>query len=77
MTVIKAAKRIGISASKLYQLTAARQIGHYRVGGKILFSEQDVAAFLETCRVGAAAPVAATPQPRIQLKHLKLHRIGA
>jgi excisionase family DNA binding protein len=72
MTVIEASKKIGISPSKLYQLIAARQIAHYRVGGKILFSDEDIIAFLAGCRVGVAAAPAATPRPRLQLKHLKL-----
>lgn len=68
-----AARRLGISVSKLYQLAAQHRIGHYRIGGKILFSEQDIAAFLAGCRVGvAAAPAAATTVPQLKLKHLKL-----
>jgi len=38
-----AARQLGISVSKLYQLVASRQISHYRIGGKILFSQQDIA----------------------------------
>lgn len=72
MTVSEAAKRIGISASKLYQLVAARAICHYRIGGKILFSDADIDAFLASCRVGAAAPLATAPRGQIKLKHLKL-----
>jgi len=75
MTVSEAAKRIGISASKLYQLVSARHIAHYRVGGKIIFSESDVDAYLATCRVGAAATAGRaniTSASRPRLKHLKL-----
>ncbi len=72
MTVAEAADKIGISASKLYQLVAARRIPHYRVGGKILFSEADIAAYLESCRVGAIAPVATASRAQIRLKHLRL-----
>ena len=72
MTVSEASKRIGISGSKLYQLVAARRIAHYRVGGKILFMEEDVVAYLASCRVGAVAPMAAAPRLRINLKHLRL-----
>ena len=68
-----AARRLGVSVSKLYQLTAARKIGFYRIGGKILFSEQDITEFLAACRVGvAAAPVAATRLSRPRLKHVRL-----
>lgn len=72
MTVSEAAKKIGISESKLYQLVSARRISHYRVGGKILFSEDDVSVFLQSCHIGAAAPVAAAPRVPLKLKHLSL-----
>lgn len=72
MTVIEAAKRIGISTSNLYGLIAARAIGHYRVGGKILLSDVDVDAYLARCHVGAVVPVAAAPRARVKLKHLQL-----
>jgi excisionase family DNA binding protein len=72
MSVNEAAKRIGISSSKLYQLVAARQISHYRIGGKIVFSDEDVAAFLGRCHIGASAQVAAAPRQQVKLRHLSL-----
>ena len=72
MTVAQAAQKIGISKSKLYQLAQARRIAHYRVGGKIVFSEPDIDAFLETCRVGAVTPSVAAPRVQVKLKHLTL-----
>lgn len=72
MTVKEAAKRIGISASKLYQLVGARVISHYRVGGKIVFAEADIDAYLATCRVGAVTPTVAAPRMPVKLKHLSL-----
>jgi excisionase family DNA binding protein len=72
LRVNEAAKRIGISASKLYQLIDGRQLSFYRVGGKILLAETDVDAYLASCRVGAVAPVATAPRARIKLKHLRL-----
>ena len=72
MTVNEAARRIGISASKVFQLVNARRIAHYRIGGKIVFSEPDVASYLESCHVGTAAPIAAVPRMRPRLKHLTL-----
>jgi excisionase family DNA binding protein len=74
MSVAEAAKKIGISASKLYQLVAARDISHYRVGGKIVFSESDVDAYLASCRVGAVTPMVAAPRMPVRLKHLNLRR---
>ena len=72
MTVNEAARRIGISASKVYQLVSARRIALYRIGGKIIFSEPDVASYLESCHVGTAAPVAAVSHIAPKLKHLSL-----
>jgi excisionase family DNA binding protein len=72
MTVAETAKRIGISASKLYQLAAARRIGHYRVGGKIVFSDDDVATFMQSCRVGTATPDIPALRTRPRLRHLNL-----
>jgi excisionase family DNA binding protein len=74
MTVKQASQRLGISPSRLYQLVAARQIVHYRIGGKIIFQEDDVAAFLAGCRVGTAAVPTAAPPLRLRLKHITLDR---
>ena len=74
LPVKAAAQRLGVSVSKLYQLAAARQIGHYRIGGKILFSQQDIEAFLTGCRVGIKTPDTIAPAPRLRLKHISLNR---
>jgi excisionase family DNA binding protein len=72
MTVTETSRRIGVSASIVYQLVAARKIAHYRVGKKILFREDDVAAFLAGCRVEVRTmsvnPTVSLPK----LKHVKL-----
>ena len=73
MTVIEASKKIGISVSKMYQLVAARSIAHYRIGGKIVFSDEDIAAYLASCRVGAVATKTTAPHWQIKLKHLHLN----
>jgi excisionase family DNA binding protein len=72
MTVVEAAKKIGISPSKLYQLVAARAISHYRVGAKIIFSEADVDVYITGCRVGMIISPATAPRVRLKLKHLSL-----
>jgi excisionase family DNA binding protein len=72
MTVEQAAKKIGISVSKMYQLVSARAVSFYRVGGKIILSEADVDAYLASCRVGAVTPTVAAPRVRLKLKHLSL-----
>lgn len=51
--VKEAAKRLGVSQSKLYQLVSKRKIAHYRVGGKIVFSESDLDDYLMNCRIEA------------------------
>jgi excisionase family DNA binding protein len=72
MTVTEAAKKIGVSCSKLYQLVAGRAIAHYRIGGKIVFFDSDVEAYLASCRVGAVTPSVTAPRLRPKLKHLSL-----
>ncbi len=72
MTVVEASRKIGISASKLYQLAAARKIAHYRVGGKIVFAEDDISEFLQSCRVATVNPIVTQPRLRLNLKHISL-----
>ena len=72
MTVTEAATKIGISPSKLYQLASARAIAHYRIGGKIVFFDQDIAAYLASCRVGAVTPLVTAPRTHLKLKHVSL-----
>jgi excisionase family DNA binding protein len=72
MSVTQAAKLIGISPSKLYQLVSARQIAHYRIGGKIVFDEDDIAAFRCKCHVPVVQQASPPPPPRPHLRHLKL-----
>lgn len=75
MNVREAANRIGISASKLYQLVTRRAVAHYRIGGRIVFRDADIDAYLASCRVGAVAPAATTaPTVPPRLKHLSLPR---
>ena len=79
LNVGEAARRIGISPSKVYQLASARRISHYRIGGKIVFTEADVLAFLDACHVvvttGAAGGMPAVPPPpraAFNLRHVAL-----
>ena len=73
MTVTDASKRIGISRSKLYQLATDRKIAHYRVGGKLIFNEDDIVAFLAGCRIPTSPTEMAPQLPRLKLKHINLH----
>jgi excisionase family DNA binding protein len=58
LTVHEAAQRLGISISTLYDLVRQRRLGHHRVGvgrGRIMFQEQDLAAYLNATKVEAEA----------------------
>ena len=71
-----AAKRLGISQSKLYQLAADRKIAHYRVGGKIVFAEADLDAYLDSCRIEAGGVSSRRPSGGL-FKNLDPDRLAA
>ena len=59
MNVKELARRAGVSRSLVYKWAAERLIPHTRLGGKgrrgkVVFREEDVAAFLAARRVEAA-----------------------
>jgi excisionase family DNA binding protein len=67
-TVSEAAPLIGVSESTLYTLVNQRKITHLRIGGKILFRQQDIDDFLNGCVVEREET-----QPALSgLKHIKL-----
>lgn len=76
LTPRQAATKIGCSVATVYILCDAKRLGHYRVGagrGKILIDEQDIEAFLASCKVEAApATVSPATAPPFKLKHLSL-----
>jgi excisionase family DNA binding protein len=56
LSVSEVADRLGIAVSTVYDLVRQHQIGHHRLGtgrGRILFSEQDLSAYLAACKVEA------------------------
>ena len=71
LTVKQAAVRSGLSPSLIYALCAERRLPHLRLGkrgrrGRVLIEESDLAAFLESCRVGADdAPVVKPPASKM------------
>ena len=75
LPVKEAAKRLGISQSKLYQLASLRKIAHYRVGGKIVFAEADLTAYLDSCRVEAGEIAARRPSGGV-FKNLDAARLA-
>ena len=73
LSVKGAAVALGISPSKVYALVQQQAITHFRIGGKILFCDDDIMAFLSSCKVGVDTPVLApTPRAPLKLKHLNL-----
>jgi excisionase family DNA binding protein len=68
LTVEQVAGMLQLSTSKVYQLK--EKIGHYKVGGSVRFSEEDVYAYLGTCKVNGEK--ARKPAPRPRLKHLQV-----
>ncbi len=56
LTPAEAAGRLSVSESLIYQLCSERRLPHYRIGGdgrrgKILIDEQELRAFIRSCRV--------------------------
>ena len=72
LSVKEASGFLKVSPSKIYQLITRRSIPSYRIGGKILLSKQDIAEFLESCHIGAVAPVTTAPRAQPKLRHLQL-----
>lgn len=57
----EAAPLFGVSKSNLYGMVARREIPHYRIGGKILLSKDDIAAYLNGRRVEAQESITEPP----------------
>jgi excisionase family DNA binding protein len=73
VSVTQAASRLGLSRSTVYGLAARRVIAHYRMGGKIVFAEADLSAYLESCRVSVEDKQFRPPPPqRPKLRHVQL-----
>ena len=51
--VADAAPIIKVSPRTLRRMAERREIGHFRVGRRLLFSDQDIAEFLTKSRVSA------------------------
>ncbi len=72
MDVKRAAARLGVSPSTLYDMVNRREITHRRVRTRIMFEEMDVSTYLENHRVDAAGGVSTAKSPLPFLKHLRL-----
>ena len=68
------AKRLNCSISTVYGLVDAGKIAAYRIGigrGALRIAEQDLEAFLESCRTQKAERVVHKPS-RPRLRHIRL-----
>ena len=69
LRVKQVAEKLGISPALVYELVAKGLLSCYRIGigrGAIRFKDEDVQAYLETCRVEGEQVA------RPQLKHIRL-----
>lgn len=54
-----AAKMLGISARKVYELAKTRQLAHYRIGGSVRLSPKDIEEYLQQCRSATTPAISA------------------
>jgi excisionase family DNA binding protein len=74
-TVAETADALSVSTSLIYQLVEAGKIPCHRIGrgrGAIRFRAEDIAAYLQACRVGRAEPDANPKPARPKLKHVRI-----
>ena len=72
LRVKQVAERMGISAALAYELVSKGKLTCFRIGlgrGSIRFSEEDVEAFLSSCRI--ESELIKPERPR--LKHIRLN----
>jgi excisionase family DNA binding protein len=46
----EAAKRLGISRAELFRLVKSERLHSFKIGKRRLFTDDDLRAFVETCR---------------------------
>ena len=62
-----AAVILGLSVCTLRRAVRAGKVPHRRLGGSIRFTEDDLAEYVESCRIG----VRGVPEPRVKAGPLK------
>jgi excisionase family DNA binding protein len=73
LKVSDVAKRLNLSASKVYQLIEQNRLPHHRLDGAIRISEEQLAGYLESTRCERTEPQALdSPAFRPRLKHVRL-----
>ena len=70
LTIADAARILTISEDTVARYAKAGRIPHRRVGRKTLFTEEDLRAYVDSCRVEPEAPVARA-QGRVVAGQLK------
>lgn len=68
LTIKQAAEYLGISARTIYALASAKKVACYRVGpngGRLQFSQVDLDAYRQSCRVEVENP---KPLPPLQVR---------
>jgi excisionase family DNA binding protein len=51
LSVAELSQKLRLQRSSVYELTSARRIPHFKLGGKLLFSEEDIERWVEKQRV--------------------------
>ena len=54
---MQAAEHLGISLSTLNRLKKGGKMPHHKIGDRIVFTEEDIEAFLDSCGVAASSPM--------------------
>ena len=78
MKVGQVAKRLNLSASKVYAMVESGALSHHKFGGAIRISEEQLTAYLESTRRerGPAVPRRTTGPRPVQIKHLNAERLA-
>jgi excisionase family DNA binding protein len=71
-TVSEVAEYLRLSVSKIYEMKDSGEIGHYRIGGKIVISEEQLQRYLEATKQERGKVSATRQPPRPRLRHIKL-----
>ena len=50
-------QQLRCSLPKVYQLSSSGMLPKYKIGNRLFFKEQDVSAYIESCRIEARVPV--------------------
>lgn len=75
LTVNEVTNQLQISRTLVYRLVEQGKLGCHRIGtgrGAIRFSQTDIDAFLDSCRVEPGEKAREPKLPRAQLKHLRI-----